>query len=437
VSRAAAVLFWSVVAAAFIGPGTVTACGAAGAEHGTTLLWALTFSGFACFTLQEAAARVSAVSDTTLARAIRLRSRSRTARAASVVLVCGAIVVGCAAYEAGNLLGAVTGLRMASGGPASAWWPWMVAGVGAAGLLASGTARIVARVMGVFVALMGVAFLVTAARLGTPPAAALAGAVIPRVPDGAAFAVLGLVGTTVVPYNLFLGSGLARGQRLGEIRFGLAVAIGLGVVVSMAIVVVGAAVPGSFSFEGIAAALGQRLGGWAPGAFAVGLAAAGFSSAVTAPLAAAITASGLFSRDAAGWGERDRRYRAVWAVVVATGLAFGLVGFRPVPLILAAQALNGILLPFVAAFLWLVVNDRALLGDRVNGAVANAAFAVTVAVAVALGSWGVLRAAAGAVGAPAPSRTAVAAATAVVAVALATTLGPALRRARGSAPPTP
>ena len=44
---------------------------------------------------------------------------------------------------------------------------------------------------------------------------------VPRLPAGSGLLVLGLVGTTVVPYNLFLGSGLARGQQLGELRFGL------------------------------------------------------------------------------------------------------------------------------------------------------------------------------------------------------------------------
>ena len=48
------VLFWSVISAAFIGPGTVTTAAAAGAGHGLTLLWALVFSTLACIVLQEA-----------------------------------------------------------------------------------------------------------------------------------------------------------------------------------------------------------------------------------------------------------------------------------------------------------------------------------------------------------------------------------------------
>jgi manganese transport protein len=50
--RLASILFWSVIAAAFVGPGTVTTCAAAGSRFGLTLLWALSFSVVACFLLQ-------------------------------------------------------------------------------------------------------------------------------------------------------------------------------------------------------------------------------------------------------------------------------------------------------------------------------------------------------------------------------------------------
>ena len=42
------VLFWSVIAAAFIGPGTVTTAASAGTSFGYSLLWALAFSTLAC-----------------------------------------------------------------------------------------------------------------------------------------------------------------------------------------------------------------------------------------------------------------------------------------------------------------------------------------------------------------------------------------------------
>ena len=46
------VLFWSVISAAFIGPGTVTTASSAGATFGLQLAWALLFSTVACIVLQ-------------------------------------------------------------------------------------------------------------------------------------------------------------------------------------------------------------------------------------------------------------------------------------------------------------------------------------------------------------------------------------------------
>jgi Mn2+/Fe2+ NRAMP family transporter len=333
--------------------------------------------------LQEASARIAVVSGRSLARAIRDRFHGGVVGAMVLLAVVGAIIVGCAAYEAGNILGAVAGVSLTA--EVAPEVSTLAIGVVAAALLFFGSTTFVARALGALVALMGIAFLVTAVRVGPDPAGMVGGAVVPRVPPGAGLLVLGLVGTTVVPYNLFLGSGVAHGQRLRDVRVGLAVAVILGGIISMGILVVGTTVSGDFGFAALGAALSHQLGGWASVFFAAGLFAAGLSSAITAPLAAAITARGLFDGGTGRWSEGSGRYRAVWALVLATGVAFGIADVKPIPIIILAQALNGIVLPFVAVFLLLVVNDRGVMGDRINGGVANALTGCVVAVTVALG----------------------------------------------------
>ena len=89
--------------------------------------------------------------------------------------------------------------------------------------------------------------------------------------------------------------------------------------------------------------------------------------------------------------------------MLAVGVGFGLAGLRPIPAILLAQAFNGVLLPLVAVFLLLAVNDRALMGERgVNGGAANLLLAAVVASTVVLGVTSLARAIAGALGLPAP-----------------------------------
>ena len=397
------VVFWSVLAAAFIGPGTVTTAASAGAGFGVALLWALVFSTLACWVLQEAAARLTVVSGLNLGEALGRRYPMGWRRLMILALVAGAILLGCAAYEAGNILGGVAGARLAID------WPQPVLTLGSvvvAGLLLwfNSPAR-VAQVLSGAVAVMGIAFLLTAVPLLPTVGELLRGAFLPTLPDGSGVLALGLVGTTVVPYNLFLGSGIAAGQKLGELRFGIAVAVVLGGLISMAVLVVGTAIDGGFGFAALSSVIAERLGGWAASLFAVGLLSAGLSTAVTAPLAAAVTARSLFARpsEPGHWARRSWRYRGVWFGVLATGAAFGLSGVRPVPVIVLAQALNGIVLPLATAFLLVAVNDRRIVGRAgLNGTISNTLLSLVVGITLLLGLASVARAVAASLGLPAP-----------------------------------
>jgi Mn2+/Fe2+ NRAMP family transporter len=319
-----------------------------------------------------------------------------------LALVLGAILLGCAAYEAGNILGGVAGAVIATGWPATVL-TLLSAGVAAA-LLWFQAPSSVARLLSVIVAVMGVAFLVTAWRIGPPLLDVIAGSFVPSLPSGSGVLVLGLIGTTVVPYNIFLGSSLAGGQRLDELRLGLAMAVGLGGLISMGVLIVGTAVEGTFSFEALGLVLSSELGGWASKLFALGLLGAGLSSAITAPLAAAITARDLLSSGAGdeSWDVRSWRYRSIWIGVLLTGVVFGISRVQPIPVIILAQALNGVLLPVVAVLLLLAVNDRNLLAEHANGPLANLMMGLVVAVSMLLGISAIGRAGARAFGLEAP-----------------------------------
>ena len=106
------------------------------------------------------------------------------------------------------------------------------------------------------------------------------------------------------------------------------------------------------------------------------------------------------------------------------GSGFGLAGVEPIPAIILAQALNGLLLPFVAVFLLLVVNDVRLMGrEGLNGPLSNAALCVVVAVTVFLGLLGVSRAIVSAAGAAPPGEGRLLLASALVVALLAHPVG--------------
>ncbi len=384
-----------VVAAAFIGPGTVTTATLAGARYGTDLLWALAFSTCATMALQEMAARLGLVTRAGLGEAVRRRFQG-LGRVLAVGLVVAAIGLGNAAYQTGNLLGGALGVEGAVGGDVRLWAAAI--GLVAAMLLWSGNYRLVERAMIALVMTMSVVFVATAVTMLPPLGSLVAGVLTPRLPNsGALLVAVGLIGTTVVPYNLFLHAA-AVGERwdgqddLPLARRDLVLSIGVGGLVSMAILITAAGTlsGGEGDVTGaadMARALEPVLGRWAGIAFAVGLFAAGMTSAITAPLAAAYAVAG-----ALGWARdlRDPRLRAVWVTVLGIGVALAVLGVRPVPAIVFAQAANGVLLPTIALFLLLAVNDRSVMGDRVNGRAANLIGAVVVAVAALLGGRAIL-----------------------------------------------
>jgi Mn2+/Fe2+ NRAMP family transporter len=381
-----------LVAAAFVGPGTVTTATLAGARFGSALIWALVFSVAMTMVLQEMAARLGLVTGQGLGEALRAGATIGPLRWVGPVLVVGAIAVGNAAYQTGNLVGGGLGVSGAVGGSPRVWAT--IIGVLAAGLLWRGSFQVLERWMTALVAVMGVAFLVTAVRVvGRVPD--LLSGLVPSVPDGAILTVVGLVGTTVVPYNLFLHASAVRAsfggrEGLGAARADLVRSILAGGVVSVAIMVTAAGTLYSVAADGgtvesaadMARALEPVLGSWARVVFALGLFAAGMTSAVTAPLAAALATAG-----ALGWEVdlRSRRLRAVWAIVLGVGLLFVLIGGSPVEMILFAQAANGILLPVVAIFLLVAVNDRRRMGDAANGVVPNLVGGLAVLIATGLG----------------------------------------------------
>ncbi len=388
------------MAAAFIGPGTVTTASVAGARFGHALLWAIAFSIVATIVLQEMAARLGLVSRHGLGEALRTTFPNRLVRGFSIVLVLAAIGFGNAAFQAGNVTGAAIGLETLTNVSHRVWA--LVVGAAAFALLGLGAYRWIERILMALVGIMSIVFLATAVIVRPDLGAVFTGMFVPSIPPGSLVTILALIGTTVVPYNLFLHASAVRekwsghvatDETLADVRVDTVVAIGLGGLVTLAIVVTAATffVQGSSidSVAMMAEQLEPLLGPAAKYFFATGLLAAGLTSAITAPLAAAYATAG-----ALGWGRslKDPRFRAVWAVILLTGVALAMLGRSPIAAILFAQAANGILLPVVAVFLLIVMNRSDLLGKYTNGVVANLLGAVVVLTVSGLGGYKLLTA---------------------------------------------
>lgn len=386
------ILFWSVLSAAFIGPGTITTAASAGADYGYILLWALLFSTIACIILQEAAARLTIASGRNLGEAIYHKFKKTLPGKALIYLTLTSILLGCAAYEAGNILGAVAGASLLL--DQSTVTLTLFIGAIAVLLMWFGSTKFIAQTLGIVVAVMGICFASTAVLMNPSPGELFTGLAVPKMPDGSELLVIGLIGTTVVPYNLFLGSGIKHSQNLKEMRISLTAAVILGGIVSMAVLIAGNSISGPFSYEALGGTLSENLGTWAAAFFGVGLCAAGISSALTAPLAAALTAQSILgNHHPARWKEKGPYFRSTWMAVLMIGILFGVLQVQPIPAIILAQALNGIILPVIAIFLMLMVNDAGLLKpDHINSSAANLITGLVVLAAIIIGVTNIIKA---------------------------------------------
>lgn len=361
----------ALVAAGFIGPGTVTTCTVSGANYAYTMLWALVFATVATIIFQEMAARIGIVTQEGLGENIRDRIKSPVLKWIAIVIVIIAIFIGNIAYETGNITGGILGIQAVVDLPTE---PIVVVlGILAFICMWIGSYSLVEKILTAIVVFMGVVFLVTAFASPVDWGATVAGMFTPQLPQGqdaqkGILTAVGLIGTTIVPYNLFLHASSAADrfkdpEQVSDARFDCVLSIGLGGIISMAILICAAA---NMNAQGItvtngkemAMALEPLLGSWATFMIGVGLLAAGFSSAITAPLSAAYAVNGVLD-----WKKtlKDMKFKVIWMIVLLAGCLMAIfLKSSPTQLILVAQAANAILLPIMAFFVMYVANGSHL-----------------------------------------------------------------------------
>ena len=133
-----------------------------------------------------------------------------------LILIVSSILIGNAAYEAGNITGASLGISGIINYEAINNIPLFV-GIIAFVILYQGNYKIIERSLIILVLLMSLSFFLTAIITRPDISALLAGIFTPKVNEKSILIVLGLIGTTVVPYNIFLHSSLVI-EKWGSIK---------------------------------------------------------------------------------------------------------------------------------------------------------------------------------------------------------------------------
>lgn len=293
-----------LVSVGYMDPGNWATDLEGGSRFGYALIWVILMSNMMAVLLQTLAARLGIVTGKDLAQACR-SEYSKTASFALWIL-CEIAIAAC---DLAELLGTILGLNLLFGLPLL--WGAVVTLFDTFLLLAIqrlGIRKMEAFIMSLITVIAG-GFIINLF-LAKPDWGSAAAGLAPSLPQGSLYIILGIIGATVMPHNLYLHSSLVQTRRVSRIvdskaqacRFNLldsTIALNAAFFVNSAILILAAAV---FYRHGIVVTeiqqahkmLEELIGSnAAPIAFGLALLAAGQSSTLTGTLAGQIVMEGF------------------------------------------------------------------------------------------------------------------------------------------------
>lgn len=359
-----------LVVGSFIGPGTVTSSTRAGANFGYQLLWCVAFSVIAVIVLQGMASRLGIVTQKGISENLIEELKGYPVlKNFMVFLVAAAILLGGVAYMSGDLTGTAVGISALTGIPTKIIAPlW-----GVCILFLNAQENAIKKLEGLLticVSVMALVFVITMFVV-KPNWGEVFSGLIPTVPSGAIMNCVALIGTTVVPYNLFIHATSSRQtwkdpDQIPLAEFDVKCSMIIGGIITAAIMVTSGAVMRGMEVNSaidMAVQLEPLLGNLSVPFLATGLIAAGISSAVITPLGVSYVFAGLF-----GWelSKKDKRYFFTNIGIVVFGIIGAATGFNPLTIIMAAQAVNGVFLPVSVAVLVWLASKSSVMGQYKN-----------------------------------------------------------------------
>ncbi len=205
-----------IVTSAFIGPGTVTLCILSGVEYGYSLIWCIIFSIIATCYLQEISSRLGIISRKGLSEVL-IDIDNKLIRKIAISFIFLSLFIGNTAYESGNISGTSMGLEIFIGSYSLNFFnvninflPIFI-GIILMFVVGNGTYKTFEKFLVFLVSMMSATFIFLAI-ISKPNISDLLNGLIPSVDDKNFIYVIGLIGTTVVPYNLFLHSYVSKNK---------------------------------------------------------------------------------------------------------------------------------------------------------------------------------------------------------------------------------
>ena len=361
------------MAAAFIGPGTITMCSIAGAQFKYGLIWALIVSILLTMFIQLMAIRIGLTTKNTLSNLIKDQFQNGLLKYTSILLIISAIFIGNSTYEAGNISGAVMGFELLFGD--SFQFNQInifsiLSGILALPLIIFGNNKVLEKILIILVLIMSFSFVFTVFIVGIDFKLLFSSSNFFSFPPDSILTITGLIGTTVVPYNIFLHVALVNNRwksskDLKFANFDTIVSISIGGLISLCILLTAAGLNNTDILNAVdlANSLQPLYGNFSKYIVAIGLLSAGLTSSITAPIAAAYVVCGCFGFST---NRKSNLFKIIAVIVLLIGVIFSSIGISPIEIIKFAQVTNGILLPLIVIFLLFIANNIRLLKNKTN-----------------------------------------------------------------------
>jgi NRAMP (natural resistance-associated macrophage protein)-like metal ion transporter len=370
--------------------GGITTYSLAGAEYGLALLWTMIPITVVLIIIQEMGARMGVVSGKGLSDLIRERFGARITFYMMIVLLLtnlGNTVSEFAGIAASMEIFGISKYVSVPIGALLVWW-----------LVVKASYRLVERVF--LVACLFYLSYIVSGFMGKPDWGLVRGAILhPTIRFEPAFLIMaiGLIGTTIAPWMQFylqssiVDKGLKavdyKITRLDVIIGSVAVNVVAFFIIMLCAVTLFAAGIKIESAKDAALALAPLAGEYCSALFAFGLLNASLFAASILPISTAYTICEAF-----GWeASIDKKFMeapqfyGLYSVMIF--LSAGIILWPDIPLIAImfySQVINGLILPVVLIFMILLINDRRIMGDYVNGPLMNLLGWSTVVVLLAI-----------------------------------------------------
>lgn len=361
-----------ITAALVLGPGSLTVSSIIGANFGYHLIWAIALAAIFMMVFTEMSARIGMSTNQTLLTTIR----QKYGKVVTILIGIGAFLV-TASFQAGNAIGSGVALNVLTG-ISQDLWTILFTLVAMSLLLFKDFYKVLEKLMLVLVAIMLFSF-VTTLIIAKPSLSGIAQGLVPSIPSGSLLLMIALFATTFSIVGAFYQSYLVqeKGWNKSNMKEGIResysgiIVLGLisGVVMMSAAAVL---LPQGIAI-GSVADMGKSLeplyGNWATTIFMIGLWGAAVSS-----LTGNATIGGALLADALGLGSKlnDKAVRyciiAVMAIGAIVAVAFGRI---PIQLITLAQAVTIIVVPLIGIVLYMVANDKKVMGEFNNSITKN------------------------------------------------------------------